>query len=166
VLQDARKRVKSGVAHIAAAATYPPQLRTTPTTKILSVLEKAILKFRIVSERRRRKARRIAGAGSGGLIIGFGERALILDRKPDGLCFLVGAVGGFPRCRDHEVADAVALALFRRAERQAAGSLMWPPARPAALARVSAARKSCASKPRLASPPWPGRCRSARMPKR
>jgi hypothetical protein len=50
VLQDARRRVKSGIAHIAAAAIYPLELRTTPTTKILSVLEKAVLKFRIISE--------------------------------------------------------------------------------------------------------------------
>jgi hypothetical protein len=50
VLDDARKRVKSGIAHIAAAAIYPKPLRTTPTTKILGVLEKAQLRYRIVSE--------------------------------------------------------------------------------------------------------------------
>jgi hypothetical protein len=50
VLGDAQKRVKSGIAHIAAAAVYPDPLRTTPTTKILSVLEKAKLRYCIVSE--------------------------------------------------------------------------------------------------------------------
>jgi hypothetical protein len=44
------RRVKSGIAHIAAAAIYPPPLRTTPTTKILSVLEKSKLRYRIISE--------------------------------------------------------------------------------------------------------------------
>jgi hypothetical protein len=52
VLEDARKRVKSGIAHIAAAAIYPLPLRTTSTTnyKILSVLEKSKLRYRIISE--------------------------------------------------------------------------------------------------------------------
>ncbi len=50
VLMDARKRVKSGVAHIAVATVYPVELRTTPTTKILDVLGKTQLKYRIVSE--------------------------------------------------------------------------------------------------------------------
>ncbi len=50
VLDDARKRVRSGIAHIAAAAVYPKALRITPTTKILGVLEKAQLRYRIVSE--------------------------------------------------------------------------------------------------------------------
>ena len=50
VLGDARKRVRSGVAHIAAAAVYPIELRTTPTTKILDVLSTAQLRFRIVAE--------------------------------------------------------------------------------------------------------------------
>jgi hypothetical protein len=50
VLDDARKRVRSGIAHIAAAAVYPIALRATPTTKILGVLEKAQLRYRIVSE--------------------------------------------------------------------------------------------------------------------
>lgn len=50
VLEDARKRVRSGIAHIAAAAVYPKQLRTTPTTKIISVLEKSQLRYRIVAE--------------------------------------------------------------------------------------------------------------------
>src|SRR5438445_12309618 len=38
VLEDARKRVRSGIAHIAAAAVYPSELRTTPTAKLLDVL--------------------------------------------------------------------------------------------------------------------------------
>ena len=50
VLQDARKRVKSGVAHIAAAAIYPLVLRNAPTTKIIDILKTAQLKYRIVSE--------------------------------------------------------------------------------------------------------------------
>ena len=32
VLEDARKRVRSGIAHIAAAVVYPISLRSTPTT--------------------------------------------------------------------------------------------------------------------------------------
>ncbi len=50
VLEDARRRVKSGIAHIAAAVVYTDALRKAPTTKIIEVLEKAQLKFRIVSE--------------------------------------------------------------------------------------------------------------------
>lgn len=50
VLEDARNRVRSGLAHIAAAAVYPIALRTTTTSKILEVLEKAQLKYRIVAE--------------------------------------------------------------------------------------------------------------------
>jgi hypothetical protein len=50
VLEDARKRVRSGIAHIAAAAVYPLALRNTPTTKILQVLGKAQIKYRIVAE--------------------------------------------------------------------------------------------------------------------
>ena len=38
VFNDARKRVRSGIAHIAAATVYPDELRTTPTTKILDSL--------------------------------------------------------------------------------------------------------------------------------
>ena len=38
VLDDARKRVRAGIAHIAAAAVYPEQLRTTSTAQILNVL--------------------------------------------------------------------------------------------------------------------------------
>jgi hypothetical protein len=50
VLDDARKRVKSGIAHIAAAAIYPLALRSAPTTKIIETLEKSKLKYRIVAE--------------------------------------------------------------------------------------------------------------------
>lgn len=50
VLEDAPKRVKSGLAHIAAAAIYPTQLRTTPTVKLLDELTRATLKYRIVAE--------------------------------------------------------------------------------------------------------------------
>jgi hypothetical protein len=50
VLEDARKRVRSGVAHIAAAAIYPLPLRSTPTTKIIDELEKSVLRYRIVAE--------------------------------------------------------------------------------------------------------------------
>jgi hypothetical protein len=50
VLGDARRRVRSGMAHIAAAAVYPAPLRTTPTTKIINALERSQLKYRIVSE--------------------------------------------------------------------------------------------------------------------
>src|SRR5258705_7928705 len=50
VLQDARKRVRSGIAHIAAAAVYPKELRATPTTKVTPVLEKSQLRYRIVAE--------------------------------------------------------------------------------------------------------------------
>jgi uncharacterized protein YqgV (UPF0045/DUF77 family) len=50
VLEDARKRVKSGLAHIAAAVVYPAELRNAPTTKIVGALEKARLQYRIVAE--------------------------------------------------------------------------------------------------------------------
>jgi type I restriction-modification system DNA methylase subunit len=50
VLEDARNRVRNGIAHIAAATVYPIALRTTPTTKILNVLETAQLRYRIISE--------------------------------------------------------------------------------------------------------------------
>jgi hypothetical protein len=50
VLEDARKRVRSGIAHIAAAAIYPLALRNTPTTQILDVLRTSQLKYRIVTE--------------------------------------------------------------------------------------------------------------------
>jgi hypothetical protein len=41
VLDDARKRVRSGIAHIAAAAIYPVALRNTRTTKMLDALRTA-----------------------------------------------------------------------------------------------------------------------------
>jgi hypothetical protein len=50
VLEDARKRVRSGIAHIAAAAVYPRALRNTPTAKILEALSTSQLKYRIVTE--------------------------------------------------------------------------------------------------------------------
>lgn len=50
VLTDARKRVRSGVAHIAAAAVYPKSLRSMPTAKILDGLKRATLRYRIVAE--------------------------------------------------------------------------------------------------------------------
>src|SRR5437868_777029 len=40
VLEDARKRVRSGIAHIAAATIYPVSLRSARTTKILDLLRK------------------------------------------------------------------------------------------------------------------------------
>src|ERR1035441_10479103 len=50
VLGDARKRVRSGIAHIAAAAIYPLALRNTRTTKMLDALRTTQLKYRIVAE--------------------------------------------------------------------------------------------------------------------
>ncbi len=50
VLDDARKRVRNGIAHIAAAAIYPKNLRTTPTTELIPVLEQSQLRYRIISE--------------------------------------------------------------------------------------------------------------------
>ena len=50
VLGDARKRVRAGIAHIAAAAVYPEQLRTTSTAKILNVLAGAQLHYCIITE--------------------------------------------------------------------------------------------------------------------
>jgi N-6 DNA Methylase len=50
VLIDARKRVGSGIAHIAVAVVYPLALRTTRTTKIFEVLHDAKLKYRIIAE--------------------------------------------------------------------------------------------------------------------
>lgn len=50
VLNDARKRVKAGIAHIAVAAVYPDELRSAPTTKIIDVLVGAKLRYRIVTE--------------------------------------------------------------------------------------------------------------------
>jgi hypothetical protein len=50
VLEDARKRVRSGLAHIAVAVIYPPELRSSPTTKLIEKLEKSKLRYRIVAE--------------------------------------------------------------------------------------------------------------------
>jgi N-6 DNA Methylase len=50
VLDDARNRVRSGIAHIAAAAVYPAALRNTRTTKMLEALRTTQLKYRIVTE--------------------------------------------------------------------------------------------------------------------
>jgi hypothetical protein len=50
VLDDARKRVRSGIAHIAAAAIYPVALRNARTTKMLDALRTTQLKYRIVAE--------------------------------------------------------------------------------------------------------------------
>ena len=50
VLNDARNRVKAGIAHIAMAAVYPKPLRTTATAKILSRLENSKIKYQIISE--------------------------------------------------------------------------------------------------------------------
>lgn len=52
VLEDARKRVRSGIAHIAAASVYPRALRNAPTTKIIDLLKTAKLEYRIVAETR------------------------------------------------------------------------------------------------------------------
>jgi hypothetical protein len=50
VLNDARKRVRSGIAHIAAAILYPIALRSTRTTKVLDALRRSQIKYRIVAE--------------------------------------------------------------------------------------------------------------------
>ena len=50
VLDDARKRVRAGIAHIAAATVYPNELRTARTTKLFDTLEDARLRYRIVTE--------------------------------------------------------------------------------------------------------------------
>jgi hypothetical protein len=50
VLNDARKRVRNGIAHIAAAVVYPIALRNTRTTKMLEALRNTELKYRIVAE--------------------------------------------------------------------------------------------------------------------
>ena len=50
VLDDARRRVRAGIAHIAAATVYPVALRTTPTTKILDTLADARLRSCIITE--------------------------------------------------------------------------------------------------------------------
>ena len=50
VLDDARRRVRNGIAHIAAAVVYPVALRNTRTTKVLEALRNMELKYRIVAE--------------------------------------------------------------------------------------------------------------------
>ena len=55
VLEDARKRVRSGIAHIAAAAIYPIGLRNTTTAKVLEKLRASQLKYRIVTRSRIRR---------------------------------------------------------------------------------------------------------------
>jgi hypothetical protein len=50
VLNDARNRVKAGIAHIAMAAIYPEPLRTTATAKVTERLENSQIKYRIISE--------------------------------------------------------------------------------------------------------------------
>ena len=50
VLNDARNRVRAGVAQIAMAAVYPEPLRTAPTARVADQLEKSQIKYRIVSE--------------------------------------------------------------------------------------------------------------------
>lgn len=50
VLEDARKRVRSGIAHIAAAAIYPAALRSSRTAHLLELLRTAQLRYRIVTE--------------------------------------------------------------------------------------------------------------------
>lgn len=50
VLADARKRVESGIAHIACAAIYSDKIRSAPTTKLLDELSRDTLRFKIVTE--------------------------------------------------------------------------------------------------------------------
>ena len=50
VLGDARRRVRAGVAHIAAAAVYPRHLRTVPTSQLVHTLEDTRLQYQILSE--------------------------------------------------------------------------------------------------------------------
>ena len=50
VLEDARARVRSGIAHIAAAVVYPKTLRNTRTSKMIEVLRDTELRYRIVTE--------------------------------------------------------------------------------------------------------------------
>lgn len=50
VLRDARGRVSSGVAHIAAAVVYPKGLRSVATAKLAAALRLARLRWRILSE--------------------------------------------------------------------------------------------------------------------
>src|SRR5512133_531027 len=50
VFQDAKGRVRHGIAHIAAAAVYPADLRTAPTQQLAKRLQDASLEFCIVTE--------------------------------------------------------------------------------------------------------------------
>ncbi|MDX2044294.1 MAG: N-6 DNA methylase [Acidobacteriota bacterium] len=50
VLEDARRRVQSGIAHLATAVVYPKPLRNTPTAGILETLGVSKLKYLIISE--------------------------------------------------------------------------------------------------------------------
>ena len=50
VMEDARRRIRNGLSHIAVAVIYPIPLRTTPTTQLVSVLQTASLKYRIITE--------------------------------------------------------------------------------------------------------------------
>lgn len=50
VFQDAKGRVRHGIAHIAAAAVYPAELRTTPSQQLAKRLPEANLEFCIVTE--------------------------------------------------------------------------------------------------------------------
>lgn len=49
-LNDARRRVRAGVVHLAVAAVYPDGLRAAPTTRIIDALAGARLRYRIVTE--------------------------------------------------------------------------------------------------------------------
>ena len=50
VLEDARKRVRAGIAHIAVATVYPDELRSAPTTKIMDIMADTQLRYCIVAE--------------------------------------------------------------------------------------------------------------------
>lgn len=50
VLNDARKRVRAGIAHLAAATVYPKELRTTQTANLLGALAEARLRYCILTE--------------------------------------------------------------------------------------------------------------------
>lgn len=50
VLNDARKRVHAGVAHIAVATVYPTELRSARTTEIIDTLASSRLRYLIVAE--------------------------------------------------------------------------------------------------------------------
>lgn len=47
---DARKRVESGIAHIACAVIYSKKLRNASTTKLLETLESELLRYKIITE--------------------------------------------------------------------------------------------------------------------